>query len=194
MKRTFATTAVLLSLVAGVPAMAQEAKPQPQAAAAPAAKPASGVKSDILWQIRDAEKKLIQLAEATPAEKFGWRPSEGVRTTGEVFMHVAGANYFLPTFWGGKMPEGIDARGFEKMGGDKAKVLETLKASFAHATQAVENLPEADLDRQIKMFGNDATVRMAALVVATHAHEHLGQSIAYARSNGVVPPWSRQGE
>lgn len=192
MKRTFATTAVLLSLVAGVPALAQEAKPQ--AAAAPAAKPASGVKSDILWQIRDAEKKLIQLAEATPAEKFGWRPSEGVRTTGEVFMHVAGANYFLPTLWGGKMPEGIDARGFEKMGGDKAKVLETLKASFAHATQAVENLPEADLDRQIKMFGNDATVRMAALVVATHAHEHLGQSIAYARSNGVVPPWSRQGE
>lgn len=190
MKRTFATTAVLLSLVAGVPAMAQEAKPQ----AAAAAKPASGVKSDILWQIRDAEKKLIQLAEATPAEKFGWRPSEGVRTTGEVFMHVAGANYFFPTFWGVKVPEGIDARGFEKMGGDKAKVVETLKASFAHATKAVEEMPDSELDKSIKLFGNDSTVRMAALIIATHGHEHLGQSIAYARSNGVVPPWSRQGE
>ncbi|HKV11689.1 MAG TPA: DinB family protein [Thermoanaerobaculia bacterium] len=188
MKRTFATTAVLLSLLAGVAAQAQEAKAQP---AAPAAKPAYSVKSDILWQIHDAEKKLLQLAEATPAEKYGWRPAEGVRTTGEVFMHVAGGNYFLPTFWGAKVPEGIDARGFEKMGNDKAKVIETLKASFAHATKVIEDLPEADFDRQIKMFGNDTTVRMAVLVVATHGHEHLGQSIAYARSNGVVPPWSR---
>ena len=191
MTRTLATTAVLLSLAAGVPAMAQETKTQ---AAAPAAKPASSAKSDILWQIRDAEKKLIQLAEATPAEKFGWRPSEGVRTTGEVFMHVAGANYFFPTFWGVKVPDGIDARGFEKMGGDKAKVVETLKASFAHATKAVENMPDSELDKPITLFGNDSTVRMAVLIIATHGHEHLGQSIAYARSNGVVPPWSRQGE
>lgn len=191
MKRTFATTAVLLSLLAGVAAQAQEAKAQP---AAGAAKPSSSVKSDILWQIHDAEKKLLQLAEATPAEKYGWRPSEGVRTTGEVFMHVAGGNYFLPTFWGGKVPEGVDPRGFEKMGNDKAKVIETLKASFAHATKVIEALPDADLDRQIKMFGNDTTVRMAVLVVATHGHEHLGQAIAYARSSGVVPPWSRQGE
>ncbi|HSK78761.1 MAG TPA: DinB family protein [Thermoanaerobaculia bacterium] len=193
MKRTFATTAVLLSFLAGVPAMAQEAKPQTPAAA-PAAKPASSAKSDILWQIRDAEKKLVQLAEATPAEKFGWRPAEGVRTTGEVFMHVAGANYFFPTFWGGKIPDGMDPRGFEKMGGDKAKVVETLKASFAHVTKSIEELPDAELDKQIKLFGNDSTVRMAVLIVATHGHEHLGQSIAYARSNGITPPWSRQGE
>lgn len=189
MKSTFATTAVLLSLLAGAPAMAQETKP-----AAPAAKPAGSGKAEILWQIRDAEKKLIQLAEATPAEKFAWRPAEGVRTTGEVFMHVAGANYFFPTFWGGKIPDGLDPRGFEKMGSDKAKVVETLKASFAQVTKSIEDLPDADLDKQIKLFGNDSTVRMAVLIVATHGHEHLGQSIAYARSNGIVPPWSQKGE
>jgi uncharacterized damage-inducible protein DinB len=189
MKSTFATTAVLLSLLAGAPAMAEETKP-----AAPAAQPAASGKAEILWQIRDAEKKLLQLAEATPAEKFAWRPAEGVRSIGEVFMHVAGANYFFPTFWGGKIPDGVDPRGFEKMGGDKAKVVETLKTSFALVTKSIEDLPDADLDKQINMFGNDTTVRMAVLVVATHGHEHLGQQIAYVRSNGIVPPWSQKGE
>jgi uncharacterized damage-inducible protein DinB len=191
MRRTFATTAVVLSLLAGAPLVAQETKP---GAAAPAAKAPGSGKTEILWQIRDAEKKLVQLAEATPAEKFAWRPSEGVRTAGEVFMHVAGANYFFPTFWGGKIPDGLDPRGFEKQGNDKAKVVETLKASFAHVTQSIEALPDADLDKQIKLFGNDSTVRMAVLIVATHGHEHLGQSIAYARSNGIVPPWSQKAE
>lgn len=191
MKSMFAT-AVLLSLVAGAaPLVAQETKP---VAAAPAAKPAANGTAEILWQIRDAEKKLIQLAEATPAEKFAWRPAEGVRSIGEVFMHVAGANYFFPTFWGGKIPDGLDPRGFEKQGGDKAKVVETLKASFAHVTQSIEGLPAAELDKQIKLFGNDSTVRMAVLIVATHGHEHLGQQIAYVRSNGIVPPWSQKGE
>lgn len=188
MKRTFATTAVLLSLLAGAPLVAQETK-----AAAPAAKPAANGTAEILWQIRDAEKKLIQLAEATPAEKFAWRPAEGVRSIGEVFMHVAGANYFFPTFWGGKIPDGLDPRGFEKQGSDKAKVVETLKASFAHVTKSIEGLPAAELDKQIKLFGNDSTVRMAVLIVATHGHEHLGQQIAYVRSNGIVPPWSARG-
>ena len=191
MKSMFAT-AVLLSLVAGAaPLAAQETKP---VVAAPAEKAAANGTAEILWQIRDAEKKLIQLAEATPAEKFAWRPAEGVRSIGEVFMHVAGANYFFPTFWGGKIPDGLDPRGFEKQGGDKAKVVETLKASFAHVTQSIEGLPAAELDKQIKLFGNESTVRMAVLIVATHGHEHLGQQIAYVRSNGIVPPWSQKGE
>lgn len=189
MKRALVFTAVLGILPAGlaIPAAAQEPKPMEK----PMAKPAFSAKADILWQIQDAEKKLIQLAEATPAEKFAWRPSEGVRSTGEVFMHVAGANYFIPTFWGTNIPEGIKPREFEKQGADKAKVLETLKKSFEYARAAVEAVPDGDLDKQIKLFGNDASTRMALLVVATHGHEHLGQSIAYARMNGIVPPWSQ---
>ena len=158
-------------------------------AATPAGNTGS-VRDDILAQIGDAEKKLTALAEAIPAEKFGWRPAETIRSVGEVFMHVAGGNYFLPTFWGVKVPEGTKPREFEPSGGDKAKVLATMKASFEHLRNAVKNAPEADLGKAIKLFGNDATIRQAMMVVANHNHEHLGQSIAYARMNGVAPPWS----
>ncbi len=156
------------------------------------AKAAAGgdVRGEILQQVDDAEKKLTALAEAMPAEKYGWRPGEKIRSVGEVFMHVAGGNYFLPTFWGVKPPEGVNPREFEKSGSDKAKVLATMKASFEHARNAIKSAPEADLNKAIKLFGNDATIRQAMLVVATHNHEHLGQSIAYARMNGVAPPWS----
>jgi uncharacterized damage-inducible protein DinB len=155
------------------------------------AKAAGGdVRGEILRQVEDAEKKLIALAEAMPAEKYGWRPAEKIRSVGEVFMHVAGGNYFLPTFWNVKVPEGTNPREFEKSGADKAKVLATMKASFEHARNAIKSAPEADLAKVIKLFGNDATIRQAMMVVANHNHEHLGQSIAYARMNGVAPPWS----
>lgn len=155
------------------------------------AKSAGGViKAEVIRNIDDAEKKLLQLAEATPAEKYTWRPAEKVRSTGEVFMHVAGGNYFLPTLWGVKLPEGVKPREFEKDAGDKAKVIETLKKSFEYARQAINSTSDADLDRAIKIFGEDGTVREVVLLIATHGHEHLGQSIAYARMNGVVPPWS----
>jgi uncharacterized damage-inducible protein DinB len=184
--------AVALSLACAMalPAVAQETKPS----TAPAAPAASDVKAQILRQIEDAEKKLIALAEATPAEKFAWRPAEGVRSTGEVFAHVSGGNYFLPTFWGAKVPEGVDPRGFEKVGNDKAKTIENLKKSYDYVRQAAQALPTADLDRAIKMFGRDAVVREVLMALATHSHEHLGQSIAYARMNKITPPWSARGE
>ncbi|HEX5714860.1 MAG TPA: DinB family protein [Thermoanaerobaculia bacterium] len=173
----------LLSLLS-LPAFAhEEAKAMPASAG-------DDVRGDILLLIDDAEKKLTSLAEAMPAEKYGWRPAEKIRSVGEVFMHVAGGNYFLPTFWGVKVPEGTNPREFEKNGGDKAKVLATMKASFEHARNAIKNAPTADLTKAIKLFGQDATIRQAMMVVASHDHEHLGQSIAYARMNGVAPPWS----
>lgn len=179
--------ALSLAFALAVSAGAQEGKP----AAAPAAVDA---KAQILRQIEDAEKKLVALAEATPAEKFAWRPAEGVRSTGEVFAHVAGANYFLTTFWGAKIPEGIDPRSFEKSGADKAATVATLKNSFAYLRQAAQGLSASDLNRSIKLFGRDAAVSDALMTLATHAHEHLGQSIAYARMNKITPPWSQRGE
>jgi uncharacterized damage-inducible protein DinB len=161
------------------------------------AKPAAGtgdVRGEILQQVGDAEKKLTALAEAMPAEKYGWRPAEKVRSVGEVFMHVAGGNYFLPTFWGVKPPEGVNPREFEASGSDKAKVIATMKASFEHLRNAIKNTPEADLAKAIKLFGEDATQRQAMMVAANHDHEHLGQAIAYARMNGVTPPWSAGGQ
>lgn len=188
MKKILGST-VLLALVlalAALPVWSQDKKPE--------AKPAAGVRADILKQIDAASEKLTALAEAMPADKYGWRPGEGVRSVGEVFAHVAGGNYFLPTFWGAKIPAGVDPRGFEKDGGDKAKTMDTLKKSFDHVRQAIEAVPENDLDRVVKLFGQDGSVRAVMLVIASHAHEHLGQAIAYARTNGVVPPWSAKGQ
>lgn len=177
----------LLSLLSlsSLPALAHE-----EAKATAGTANTGDVRAEILAQIADAEEKLTALAEAMPADKFGWRPAEKVRSVGEVFMHVAGGNYFLPTFWGVKVPEGTNPREFEPSGGDKAKVLATMKTSFEHLRNAIKSAPEADLGKTIKLFGEDATLRQAMMVSANHAHEHLGQSIAYARMNGVAPPWS----
>ncbi|HSE63849.1 MAG TPA: DinB family protein [Thermoanaerobaculia bacterium] len=158
---------------------------------APAATAAtvSGLRADVIWQLNDLEKKLVSLAEAMPQDKFGWRPGAGVRSVSEVYMHVAGGNYFLPTFLGAKMPEGF-SREMEKTVTEKAKVIDAMKKSFDHARKAVEATPDSDLDKKVKFFGQEPSERMMMIVLVSHGHEHLGQSIAYARTNGVAPPWS----
>ncbi|HEX9689185.1 MAG TPA: DinB family protein [Thermoanaerobaculia bacterium] len=171
---------------------------QTPATAAQSTATVSGLRADVIWQLTDAEKKLVALAEATPQEKYGWRPGPGVRSVSEVYMHIAGGNYFIPTFLGVKMPENI-SRDMELIGGEmkfgktvteKAKVVEALKQSFDHARKAVEATPDSDLDKKVKVFGQEPSERMMLIGLVIHAHEHLGQSIAYARTNGVVPPWS----
>src|SRR5437879_11300305 len=86
--------------------------------------------------MEDAETKLLRLAEAVPAEKYTWRPGEGVRSVSEVFLHVAAGNYGILRRVGAQPPEGLDLRGLEKSTTEKAKVVEALKASFAHVRQA----------------------------------------------------------
>ncbi len=151
----------------------------------------SSFKQDLIKDIESAEKKLISLAEAVPAEKYSWRPEEGVRSVSEVYMHVAGGNYLLPSFAGVTPPPGI-SRDMEKTVTDKDKVIEALKQSFVHLHQAVDKTSDADFDKKVKFFGDEASVRYVFLVAASHCHEHLGQSIAYARTNGITPPWSKE--
>jgi len=180
--------AFLAVALLAAPAMAQDKEKKAEPMAQKAA--AKGVKAEIIGQITAAQEKLQSLAEAMPADKYGWRPGAGVRSVGEVFLHVAGGNYFLGTFLGIAPPAGLDLRNLEKDGGDKAKAIDGMKKSFDHILGALAAIPDSDLDKPVKMFGRDSTYREAMFVIATHAHEHLGQSIAYARTNGVVPPWS----
>jgi uncharacterized damage-inducible protein DinB len=168
----------LLALFAAPPALAQDAP--------------SSIKAEILFWIADAEKKLGALAEATPGDKYGWRPADGVRSAGEVFMHVAAANYGLPTFWGVAAPEGFAFPTYEKSLTAKADIQRALADSFAHMKKSLEAADDAALAKQIEIFGMKSSVRGAYLLLLSHAHEHLGQAIAYARSNGVVPPWSKE--
>ena len=149
----------------------------------------AGFRGDFMTQLNDVEKKLEDLAQAMPENSYSWRPMEGVRSVSEVYMHIAGANYLLPTFIGVKKPEGLEAD-LEKKVTEKPKVLQALKLSFNHLRAAVLQTSDSDLDKATKMFGDDATYRSVIFEAALHLHEHLGQSIAYARMNKVVPPWT----
>src|SRR5262245_13557205 len=114
-----------------------------RSAAAPAV-PASGFLADFLTQLDEVGKQIVDLAEAVPADKYSWRPAPGVRSISEVYMHIVGGNSYIPSFLGVKSMPGLE-RGMEKTVTDKAKVVELLKKSMAHARSAVLAVPDADL-------------------------------------------------
>ena len=158
---------------------------------ATATAPASGFRADFLTQFDDVSKKIVDLAEAVPADKYGWRPAPGVRSISEVYMHIVGGNSYIPSFIGVKPMEGME-RGMEKSVTEKARVVDLLKKSMAHARAAVLATPDADLDKKVKIFGGaESSERGVIMIIGNHLHEHLGQSIAYARANGIAPPWSK---
>jgi uncharacterized damage-inducible protein DinB len=150
----------------------------------------AGYKGDMMTQIKAAEDKLVQLAEATPESKYSWRPMKGVRSQGEVFLHVAAANFGIPSYMGVTPPEGFKFETYEKSMTKKADIQKALKDSFAHMENALANTSDADMEKQVTLFGMSMTERGAYMMLLSHVHEHLGQSIAYARSNGIVPPWT----
>lgn len=157
------------------------------------AKPTSGVRAEVLGELKYEEGRFVRLAQAIPAEKYTWRPVEGVRSISEVFMHVAAANYNIPRLFGAPPPAGFSVQGFDKSTTDKGKVIDTLRDSFAHAEQAVTNVADNDLEKQLDWIdGKKNTERGVMIFLVRHAAEHLGQSIAYARENGIVPPWTEE--
>jgi len=161
-------------------------------AAAPLFGQTATFKDAFLAQLKDVESKAVALAEATPQEKYSWRPAEGVRSVSEVFVHIASANFFFPTMVGVKMPPKAVAPNSEKTVTDQAQVVALLKQSFEHVRNGVSALSDADMAKETKMFGKPATYETVLFTMANHMHEHLGQSIAYARMNGIVPPWSKK--
>ncbi len=154
----------------------------------------TGYRSEVLSEVIVQEDKFTRLAEAIPAEKYSWRPAPDVRSFAEVFLHVSAANYNLYKLVGTPPPAGVDVKSLEKSTTDKAKVVATLKDSYAHAKQAIKAMPEADLEKSMDWFGGKNTQRGILLFIVRHGAEHLGQSIAYARFVGVVPPWTEDAQ
>jgi uncharacterized damage-inducible protein DinB len=149
-----------------------------------------------LWQGYDGEwghvsRQLVGLAEAIPAATYAWRPSAGVRSTSEVFMHIAMANFYLLSVTGPKMPADMTSPDMEKTVTAKADVVNWLKRSLEAVKTAHASVKPADLQRKVKVDGRDATVDGMYLRIIVHANEHMGQLVAYARMNGIVPPWSQ---
>lgn len=150
----------------------------------------SGYRSEVIAEVMIQEDKFTRLAEAVPADKFAWRPTPDVRSIAEVLLHVSAANYNLYKLVGTPPPSNIDIKSLEKSTTDKAKVIATLKDSFAHAKAAIKAMPDSDLDKSLDWFGGKNTERGILLFIVRHAAEHLGQSIAYIRQIEIVPPWT----
>jgi uncharacterized damage-inducible protein DinB len=149
-----------------------------------------------LWEGYDGEwahvsQQLIALAEAIPAEKYSWRPAPGVRSVSEVYMHIALANFYLLSVTGPKMPADMTSNGLEKTVTKKADVIQWLKRSLAAVKTARAQLKPGDLERKVKIEGKTVTVDGMYLRIIIHDNEHMGQLVAYARMNGIVPPWSK---
>lgn len=150
-----------------------------------------------LWQGYDGEwghvsRQLVALAEAIPAEKFGWRPAPGVRSISEVFMHLALANFYLLHVTGPEMPAGLTSPNMEKTVTGKPEVIKWLKRSLESVKSARSGITPAELQRKVKIEGREATVDGMYLRIIVHANEHMGQLVAYARMNGIAPPWSER--
>jgi uncharacterized damage-inducible protein DinB len=149
-----------------------------------------------IWQGYDGEWKhvsqqLIALAEATPAEKYSWRPAPGVRSTSEIYMHIVMANFYLLSVTGPKMPADLKEDA-EKTVTSKPEVIAWLKRSLEAVKSAHAGETPKDLERKLKMEDREATVDGMYLRIIVHANEHMGQLIAYARMTGIVPPWSKE--
>lgn len=176
-----ALAALVLCVVAG-PVAAQSAP--------------AGLRGELIGDITQLEQKYIGLAEAL-AEHYGWRPAEGVRSVGEVLGHVSAANLLIPTMIGVPAPsdlpggpELMDVAAAMERVTDPAAMRSQLTRSFDHARHVISSTADADLDQSVTLFGRETTRRAALTLLVSHMHEHLGQLIAYARTNGVTPPWS----
>ena len=182
--KTWAVVAIVALSGAGLPAAAQTP---------------TGLTGDLITATTQLEEKVLGLAGAMSEAQYAWRPAEGVRSVGEVLMHIAADNYLLPTGLGISAPAATKItatdfpalQAYEKQKLSKTATIAEVRASFAHLKRAFAQIPESRLNETVKFFGQDFTVRALLILTTTHLHEHLGQMIAYARSNGVVPPWSR---
>ena len=133
--------------------------------------------------------KFVGLARVM-AGKYDWRPSPGVRSVADVFNLIVGENRMLAGLLTGTPAQGGGMGGAKPIT-DPAEMQEALRSSYAALRQALTGLPDNDLNTNVRMFGRDMTKQSAALILLFDQHEHLGQSIAYARSNSIVPPWSK---
>ena len=175
-------TLLLLVALSGVSLHAQVAAPNPQY---------EGIWEGYNGEWGHVSRQLIALAEAIPAEKYSWRPAPGVRSMSEVYMHIALANFYLLSVTGPKMPSDIKSDDLEKTVTSKAEVIRYLQRSLNAIKMARAQLKPGDFQRKVQIEGKTVTVDGMYLRIIVHDNEHMGQLIAYARMNGIVPPWSK---
>jgi hypothetical protein len=197
LSRAVLAAALAVPLLSLAPLAARAAAQGAQGAAdVPNREAALEVRKHFLADLDTLQSKFVALAEAIPADKYAWRPAPGVRSIGEAFMHAASEYYtFVPAAYGGARSPLI-ARTREAFAqfeaqSTKADVLKHLREGPAYARQTLGALDAGAITGTRKIFGGDRTIVETSFVVVADLHEHLGQLIAYARMNGVKPPWTK---
>ena len=153
---------------------------------------AAVVKAAFLADLEVMRGKFIGLAQAFPADKYTWRPMDGVRSVSEVLMLIASEGYgFAPTGLGGKAGLTREEMAPLSKVTDKAQVIDHLTKGFAHAKKEIESIDPATLTGKRRVMGQDRALPDIVMAIGGDMHEHLGQLIAYARTNHIVPPWSK---
>ena len=185
-----ARPAIALALLAASNAWGQTAQPAPKAGPQPAPQQSApaGFREEFLLKFDGSMEKVIALAEALPAEKYAWRPTPDVMPLARVYAHIARFNYEYPSRdMGIAAPAGILSDTLERVT-EKAQVVALLRRSADHVRQAVRRMPEAELGRMTSHYGRQVPKWAVMFTMIAHMNDHMGQSIAYARTAGVVPP------
>jgi len=154
--------------------------------------PSYDMKAQSLVDLQALQKKFVDLATAVPGEKFTWRPSPDSRSFAEVFLHVAGERYQILALMGATPPAGFDGKALEKSTTSKAAIIEELNKTEQFAQATITGMSNADFAKLLPKLGPQANAGDVVYILVADAHEHLGQLVAYARENGIVPPWTAE--
>jgi uncharacterized damage-inducible protein DinB len=182
--------AVLLILVGLSGGAARASAQNSDAANADHTAPSYDMKAQSMADLQGVQKKFVDLANAIPADKITWRPSADSRSFAEVFLHVAGERYGILGLMGVAPPAGFDGKTFEKSTTDRAQIVAELNKSWEFAQNAISGMSNAEFAKLLPKLGPQANAGDVVYILVADAHEHLGQVVAYARENGVVPPWT----
>ena len=180
---------VLLALTASASLRAAFAQ-NSDASAADHTAPSYDMKAQSLLDLQNVQKKFVDLANAVPADKMTWRPAPDARSFAEMLLHVAGERYGILGLMGAQAPAGFDRKTFEKSTTDRAQIISELNKSWEFTQKTIVAMPNADFAKLLPKLGPQANEGDVVYILVGDAHEHLGQAIAYARVNGVVPPWT----
>ena len=150
-------------------------------------------RGEFLGQFNASARKIVSLAQAMPEDTYAWRPGEGVASVSEVYMHIARYNLMYPDENLGVAPRvpSSEYGEWEAAVTTKADAVRILSESVEWVRTVVDGMSDADLEATTVLYGRNVQKWSVLLQLITHMNEHLGQSIAYARMNGVTPPWSR---
>jgi uncharacterized damage-inducible protein DinB len=156
--------------------------------------PSYDMKGQALLDLGNVQKKFVDLANTLPADKLTWRPSPDSRSFAEVFLHVAGERYGILSLMGAERPTGFDGKALEKSTTDKAQIITELTKSWDFTQKTINGMSNADFAKLLPKLGPKANAGDVVYLLVADAHEHLGQAVAYARENGIVPPWTAQAQ